>query len=411
MNIRKSVTAILCGGMIAATMGATHIVSENGGNFTSITAGITAAAKGDTLLIDEKVGGWTEDLKIEKGLTLMNHSGAMFKVNGKMNITTSDTVHIDDMELTGYFLYLPESKDGLLQITNCKLASIDGGVGTVRLLASNVSGMAQVRSEGARFEAYSNVFGGMVDMACGNFIGNKIDGIGLYIQGGDTSSVVKVIGNEFISYSYDLIYFGSSKAGDVTIANNFFDYKHSNGTASTFEGVYINSSILSGTVTIMNNTFSSMGRYSRGCTVSSKGIGLKVNFFHNHLTNDSTGTTSNYQGASMVVSESEPTVNVFDNIAEKLSNSPYVSGADISKNNLNNNATVVDAADANPIYNDIDGTRGDIGCEGGAYPFSSYPRTGWITEADRKPLVMHIEAPRRIRKNQKIQIKATGLAH
>lgn len=403
-------TSTLFLGLLASTPFATkRVVSETplGLEYGSIAAAVSGASAGDTVIINSySMGRWAESITIDKKLVITKAaSSTTAQVRGTWTVNTGDTVVFEDVDLDGTLTYTSTSATGLLLVSNSIVSGAVATAGTpaagsvVRVIGSNLKSTVNV---GVAYtaELLSDSIFGTTTIYRGDVIGNRF-GVSapLIIEKGATvDDTVQVIGNYLGSYTY---WHSNSVSG--VIANNSIPNGISLNSAHILVDVL---GIGKGLRISHNQIIISTSRTSYyGVYLSSSNVLGNILLDHNYLKGYSSGVF--IDGYGWTRSGTSGNLRVLNNLYHNT-NPPSTNANDIIDNIIINTttATLTDLGNADPLYNDVDGTRADIGLEGGATPYSQYDRSGWIPAADRKPRVYEIKAPLKVLNGQSFSIKA-----
>lgn len=415
MNTLLRTSTLLLGLLVSTPFATKRVVSETplGLEYGSIAAAVNGASAGDTVVINSNsMGRWVESIAIDKKLYITKAAGiATVQVRGTWSVSTGDTVVFDDVDLEGSLTYTSTSATGLLLVSNCIISGTVAASGTpafgsvFRAIGSNLKSTVIV-GRAYTAELLSNIILGATTIYRGDVIGNNL-GSSAYLtiaDGATMADTVQVIGNYLGCYTQ----WNSSTVSGV-ISNNYVDY----GTKS-FENASIEIAAL-GTnqrLRIAYNSFTittsgSLGLY--GISIGSSSLGTLVmdhNIFKGYRTS-STNYGYHWERVSSVGN-----VSALYNLYQQTNGyTGNYANTDVGNISLNTVATTLtDLGNADPLYNDVDGTRSDIGLEGGATPYSQYDRSGWIAAASRKPRVYEILAPRKVLNGQSFTLKAKAFA-
>lgn len=427
---------------------------------------ITKKHEGDwheDLTIEKGLTLITQDLTIKNyGTITINTADTVIidSLTNLGNISYTDgagggALLISDLILTGTVSYTAKGENGLMQISNSSLSgalstgtAVKGG-NVVRVLST--TGNDVTTGVNYELELYNSKVS-QVSYADGDVIGNNVVAIKIFSDGTDKKS--KIVGNSISGSNgtSNSITNGSSNK-DIDILNNYFTASTSTRTvyttankqyvstysSATYKVYYYNgaTSVLEATRTVNTTRYSTyvsdttytsgakntiaiasgdyagvariehnfFKNYCESGVYTTLADGGKVLFNHNSFDSPS---TSKFYGYMLKATGGFVTANY--NFGDNASNYS-LTGVTDQKGNNKNDLVYVDKGNPDPFYNDIDGTRADVGYEGGAYPYSTFSRSGRIADATlRKPLVMWVDAPRKIRPGQTIEIKATGIA-
>lgn len=403
-------TTTLFLGLLACTPFATkRVVSETplGLEYGSIAAAVSGASAGDTVIINSySMGRWAESITIDKKLVITKTaSSTTAQVRGTWAVNTGDTVVFEDVDLDGSLTYTSTSATGLLLVSNSIISGAVATAGTpaagsvVRVIGSNLKSTVNV---GAAYtaELLSNSISGATTLYRGDVIGNSFGSRApLVVETGATvDDTVQVIGNYLGSYTH----WNSSSVSGV-IANNDIP----SGATYLDNHIHVNSLANGKGLRISHNqiVISTSGTSYYGVDLSSSNVLGSVLLDHNYFKGYTYG--GYYYGYGWSRGGTSGNLRVLNNLYHNTQ-TPRTNANDIIDNIIvkTSTATLTDLGCTDPIYNDVDGTRADIGLEGGATPYSQYDRSGWIPAADRKPRVYEIKAPLKVLNGQSFSIKA-----
>ena len=442
--------ALLLASMAVATPAARLVVDEGfTGGFTTISGAIAAAVDGDTILVKQhSMGIWKENLILDKGLSIFSYNGIDVGVFGTVTVTAATPVWIDHIALSGSMTVTQNSGSGGMLLTNTNVRSAltctaTGRAAKLRIDDSKLDSMVTFWSSGVPgvLEVTNSIVNGNVTTAdkgtpgsTAIFIGNNLGGTIII----DTQYQCEIYSNR-ISGQLKLRGGGNIVGNEITAVNSLAPYLEAGGTrlvrfiANSFAAAGITSTRSQSSLKVYNNKFN---------------FNLCHTYFHNTPTTGTIEFGNNYSAASAssnyyFISNGGSftpvcTLNVFNNVC-MYGNSSVVPlyligtatvyfnynfcynitdyrnfGGGVSTGNLGSGipsgqTAYPDMGNPHPAYNDVDGTRSDMGPEGGAYPFSAYYGTpGRVDVSLRKPFVGFIDAPRMVKPGQTITIKAIG---
>lgn len=402
-------TSTLLLGLLASTPFATkRVVSETplGLEYGTIAAAVSGASAGDTVIINSySLGRWNENITIDKKLLITKAaSSTTAQVRGTWTVNTGDTVVFEDVDLDGTLTYTSTSATGLLLVSNSIISGAVATAGTpvagsvVRVIGSNLKSAVNV---GVAYtaELFSNSILGATTIYRGDVIGNSLGSSAslTIVDGATMTDTVQVIGNYLGCYTY----WNSSSVSGV-VSNN----KIPNGTKLSNAHILVNTLGSGKFLRISHNqiVISESSNYYDGVLLYSSSVLGNILLDHNYFIGYYNG--SYYYGYGWERVGSSGYLSTLHNLHTRT-NALGNSNNDIG-NIIDNNttATLTDLGSVDPLYNDVDGTRADIGLEGGATPYSQYDRSGWIPAADRKPRVYEIKAPLKVLNGQSFSIKA-----
>lgn len=455
--------------LIANAFATQRIVNEYGlsGAYTTIQAAVTAAVAGDTIKINpHSSGAWLGDLILNKKLFLTYEAASnvsFFTVSGAWTVSATDTVTLlgmkqlgtlsltgsgvvrlyqsqvngavtitgsgyksfQDDSLAATLAFNTSAPGNLLELVNCQTKTIStqnaGGSGaTLRILSSTITGNVTALS-GYTLEMVDNIVTqGNVEYYKGDVIGNKImNGLIGLNAGSPTPATMQIIGNEVKFYGSMGGAISVNTFNPTIVANNDISLMDMNTTLTTSKvGVLVNGDNLY-SYQILHNRISATAGFN--CGLGDYGIKVQTGRF-TIAHNDIIGYLTTMIDATYFLNNSIHVVaaSYASAIYNNIYNSPSITGTwDVNTGN-----TVVDNSDGltphpsnvntgspEPQYNDINGSRADIGIEGGATPFSQYPRTGYVIPANRRARTFEIQAPRVVQAGQSITIKARAFDH
>lgn len=417
-------------GFVAGKLSATdRIVQESGpsGTYASITNAVNAASDGDRIVINNRIGNipWIEDITITKALTFISAvADTFFIVQGNYTVSIpapGKTVNILGMKnIIGNITSGANGYTG--SRTNINIMSCWLTDGNINFDYQNYN----VTVSGNHLES------GKISVKYGKITGNYIyhhneDG-GIYI-GNETQSssdTIFIVGNKiytdnYSSSSHHSIVWSNSNQ-NFYISNNYIrSYYSYSGIGNYYQyAISIDAIKNGGSNNILNNSMEIHGSYY----YSSGGYYYYQNVFGiNVPISIASGTILNIENNFIVASESHTygislstpsTINCSYNFIDincgtrtnAIDNGTNVTNLDLSFSNGQPSGGGINAADPNPIYNDLDLTRGDAGAYGGSFSLSNFFPDFNSTFAGGKNRVHFMYAPRIVVQGNNVSIKA-----
>jgi hypothetical protein len=427
--------AVMAFALHSAAFGASWVVSSG----QSLQAAIDTAAAGDNITV--MTGTYNENLTISKGIDIRG-SGGTVQVTGTLTIT--------NVPLPVYLADILLGKSGASGITIT-------GSSNVRFDRCNLTNSGSLSATGSKLYFYKQTFTanatftancdwtmqrctitGNVDSSnstAAKFIGSTIQGTLNHNNGeitvfqsnfnGTNGLNMTLATNQSGWVAYNRLYFLNWTGGAAQIVGNHFDGRSRNdfflqiggGCNANVRNNFMNNDgrvyrspgpnwwdgasairVLgnAGLVKIINNSIANL---YRGIEVQGAPVGVEIraNYFEAGASTEyavSTGTagtiidSNNFRAA---VNGGTQTNNI--NAAPAYVNGDWGQGLTATSAGKN-------AGPSDPIYNDLDGTRNDIGATGG----HAYDPTGGTTT---KPVVLSGEvSPLYVKRGQAVTIKA-----
>jgi hypothetical protein len=426
--IQLLMLAVIALALQSTSFGASWVVSSG----QSLQAAIDNAAAGDNITV--MTGTYNENITLTKGIDI-RASGGTVQLTGTLTITNvplpvffadilfgksgvagititgCSNVRFDRCDLgyggnlvaTGSKLYFyKQSVNGNVSFSaNCdwtmQRCSISGSLSSnnstaAKFIGSNAGGLGHTNGEITVFQSLFH--GGGLSI---NLQANQSGWVGystLYFldwQGGKA----QIIGNHFDGRDRGNFFLQIGSGCDANVRNNFMwndgNWHDGNSLRGDTSAIRVNSN--AGLVRIFNN---SMRDLHLGIEVQGAppGVEIRGNFIETRtysVATGSVGTIIDSNNCRNVVSGGAVTNHI--NAAPTYVNNDWYQG--LAANSAGKNAGPIDA-----IYNDLDGTRNDIGATGG----HAFDPTGRTTT---KPVVLSGEvSPLYVKRGQAVTIKA-----
>lgn len=368
--------------------------SGNAGTYPTISAGLTAAAANDRVIISS-YGIYTESLSITKSVTLTSSvSGVPFTLIGGISITGTPNMEVRiigceasaNLTFAGGTATLADKADVYVVSSSFNIMYLDNDYCIGHVLFCSKSRVDLIHGE----------VRGCMDMKSIGFVDGSASGIG------DT---VFIIGNvcEQIYWDNDDHYF--------YIANNSVVQPVGNG--------YENALVISNSLNhsslknmIINNYFTSNHYRANGTVVINNTASANIEFWNCIIDNKYQSNTSYAAGVRTYVQ-----VKFYATIAKSIfgnSTYNYLLGTrtvgfgnpmpTVDQYGRSVSPMAVDQGAPNLENYDIDLTRNDIGTFGGPYSIDNY-----INTATGKARVYHLDIPFEIWSGQTPQVKAKSV--
>lgn len=315
----------LAAGMATA---ATHLVP---GDYFTIQKAINASSSGDTVLVSD--GYYHEHLTLKSSVDVIGE-GVRTRIIGDHTGSVVTATDVTNAEFSGFWIYWSGAN------TSDAGIKISGG----SLVVSNT-----------RISHCSTR--------------------GIYISGGSSAiirnNVIQYNGDDGNAYTdYGIICLSSTPL----ISNNIIRENYAVGIYFAWTG--------SNGAQVINNTIADNDDFGIWCCCESQPI-IKNNI----SVNNGTGISASH-GALPVISYNDVWGNSWHNYDSQsggvaapgpgdISLDPLFSGDNPTKYYLTEESPCIDAGDPNPVYNDIDGSRNDMGVWGG--PLGSNTAPGFLT--------------------------------
>ena len=296
---------------------------------------------------------------------------------------------------SGGSLIVSNSQTGTITGTN------GGTAGSIMQVLSSNTGAINASSEYVLDAVNVKIASGSITFMQGDVVGCSLNSGRISLSDGALQAdTVHIIGN-YVREVTDMILIGSNNVSTYISNNQIVQF---NGD---FNGRYygIRYTTSGSFAHVISHNDINVGQNDRG-VITTGGLGSFI-ISHNDLAGGAYSNSSYFSygialGATLYSSAFYNSIRGFN----------YTTTGTIDDNFGNTtSATFTDAGNPDPNYNDIDGTRADIGLEGGATPYSQYARSGYQTAASRKPVTFSIQAPRKVRAGQSFTIKAKAYDH
>lgn len=422
-NVRTLVKiAFLCATSMA--FATTRLVTE-GGTYTSVAAAVNDADAGDTILIDALPldAYWPANLTITKGLHITRTNTLLHaNIEGDLTINTTDTVVLQDLFIRGNISYQSNGASGLLLLSSDSIGgkiitqSVATSGSAVHLIGSDVADSVTIGSNYTA-EILSSDLAKGTSIARGDVIGSKLLERLIITAGATVDDTIQIIGDSLrLGISWN------STTTSARISNNYFPkFPYSNNTSTNpkfTSWISLSSSGAGKKIWVSHNeifcTYSYLGSVFglTGVYISSASLAT-LSIDQNKFVGLPTSAYVPYAGRAW---ENNGTANFSEyyNLYYQCDpNAWYVgtaSSQSVGNIRSNSNSQVSDLGSPSVLDQDVNGTRSDIGIEGGAYPYSQYYRTGWVEPNNRKPYVYEIQAPKQVISGQSFSIKAKAFA-
>lgn len=403
----KTIPVLLLAGLAYSPFAAKLTVAESPSStqYASITAALSDADAGDTILITSKsTGDWQESVTIDKRVMITKSADidSTAQITGTWTVTASDTVVLNDLDIDGSLTYTSGSSTGVLLVSNCvvsgTVSTSGSNGGLLRILGSSV----QKVSAGAYYtlEALSNKVSGAMSFCRGDVIGNTFAYTTATLtvpnSSGVTDDTVQIIGNYFNGHLK-----WSSAQVSALIANNYFD-----NDSQTDTSIYIAGGASGKLIRVSHNNIYSYYKVSTYGICSDDPAGTVMidhNYVHGYSSSDSYVFAWKLVGTSAYLSVIYNTANSVYSVTGSTNADDYTG----NKVSSSNTYTLTNAGSSDPVYNNVDGTQSTIGYEGGAHPYSLYHvNPGWVVESSRTPRVFEVSAPLKVTNGESFTLKA-----
>lgn len=374
--------------MVAFMAQATDRVVEQSGvspAYSSIQAAINAALNGDRILIKNRPGGipWIEDLTIAKSLELLSYDNdVQWIIQGNVSVTSGTNRNITILgmrNLSGDLSYTTSS--GTSRSTHVKV--ID---------CSFESGQVGLQSDAYILDViHTDITDGYIYNYNGNIIGCELNNstINIFNNNSYRNETVRIIGNKITTP--DASSYGSQ---GIDINNITYDFEIKNNLITACRGISVEKSVSSQTFYIYNNSIrTTRSTNTAGTHYGAKGLELRhsgqgsssatYEIMNNAIDRFNAANVSNW-GIDIYGQVGD--INVYYNwidsdFAPEFSGSaPTVDFANNITTAFNINADgslpggspLIDGANPDPSFYDLDLSTGDAGAFGGSYTLDNF---------------------------------------